>query len=661
MTKQLFYHAAWPIMIMVWQASVCGAFAPGLVVPGVAIGRGITSEVGAAAEKLFLNSRGGAEESRLWMSAPTSKQEKADADAPALSIDDVVQELKEKKADFDIRMAAVASVADAEAVRREYLGKKGPLNKVMSYMRLLSAEDKPKLGAVVNEIKQELETAVSSRLDELKLQKIQEEMEGDRVDVTQPGIRRQVNIGRRHPISMTMEKALDIFTELGYDTVTSVEDSPEIESDYNCFEALNCPKDHPARDMQDTFYLTEDREYMLRTHTSSVQIRQLKNRKPPLRIVAPGRVFRKDDIDATHGLQFHQVEILALEPRGELTLGHLKGTVEHFLKEMFGPSIQVRFRGSYFPFTEPSMEVDVFFRGKWLEVLGCGMVDPNVLEMAGIDPEEYSGFAAGFGVERFAMVIHGIGDLREFTKNDNRFLQQFPHYYDDGLNTFLSGAEREPEPVDIRGTEVPSPFVASLEELQSRHAQQQKLNTKSEKKSSAAKKQPPAAEPTAIDISKLDIRVGVITEAWVHEEADKLFCEMIDIGEEGGPRKIASGLRAYYDVNDLPGQRVLVLANLKERKMLGFPSHGMVLCASGDDQVKFVEPPADAAIGERIFVEGFEGEPATENQVIKKKMLDKIFPDLKTNADGVVTYQGKPLGTSSGPCLPTGLPDAVVG
>jgi phenylalanyl-tRNA synthetase alpha chain len=218
-----------------------------------------------------------------------------------------------------------------------------------------------------------------------------------------------------------------------------VEDSPEIETDYYCFEALNCPKDHPARDMQDTFYLTDDREYMLRTHTSSVQIRQLGKRRPPLRIVAPGRVYRKDDIDATHSLMFHQVEILAIEERGELNLGHLKGTVEHFLKNMLGPNIQIRFRGSYFPFTEPSMEVDVFFRGKWMEVLGCGMVDPAVLEMAGLDPEEYSGFAAGFGIERFAMVIHGIADLREFTKNDQRFLSQFPHFYDDGMSRMLTG------------------------------------------------------------------------------------------------------------------------------------------------------------------------------------------------------------------------------
>jgi len=349
-----------------------------------------------------------------------------------VSIDDVSKELRGHKIQFDEKMEQAKTVADAEALRREYLGKKGPINRVMGYMRLLSSEDKPRLGAVVNEIKQELEKTVAERKEALAVEEIERQMELEKIDVTMPGVMRTADIGRRHPLSMTMEKAVDIFTELGYDTVTECEDSPEIETDYYCFEALNCPKDHPARDMQDTFYLTEDMEVMLRTHTSSVQIRQLAKRKPPLRIVAPGRVYRKDDIDATHSLMFHQVEILALEKRGELNLGHLKGTVEHFLKNMFGPDIQIRFRGSYFPFTEPSMEVDVFFRGKWLEVLGCGMVDPNVLIEAGIDPNEYSGFAAGFGVERFAMVIHKITDLREFYKNDKRFLAQFPHYYDDG-------------------------------------------------------------------------------------------------------------------------------------------------------------------------------------------------------------------------------------
>lgn len=347
-------------------------------------------------------------------------------------MDEVAQNLNAIKTEFDAKVAAAQTVAEAEALRREYLGKKGPINQVMNTMKFLSNEDKPKLGMVINEIKDAVEATMVERMEALELEQIERDMISQRVDVTMPGLWQIEDVGRRHPISMVIEKAIDIFTKLGYDTVTDAVDSPEIETDYYCFEALNCPKDHPARDMQDTFYLTDDRELMLRTHTSSVQIRQLEKRKPPLRIVSPGRVYRRDDIDATHSLIFHQVEILAIEPRGELDLGHLKGTVEHFLRNMFGPDIQIRFRGSYFPFTEPSMEVDVYFRGKWLEVLGCGMVDPRVLEMSGIDPEEYVGFAAGFGVERFAMVIHAITDIREFYKNDARFNRQFPHYYDDG-------------------------------------------------------------------------------------------------------------------------------------------------------------------------------------------------------------------------------------
>jgi phenylalanyl-tRNA synthetase alpha chain len=349
-----------------------------------------------------------------------------------ISIQEVSENLKAMQQEFDVKLAAAETLAEIEDLRRQYLTKKSPVNTAMKYMQMLSADDKPRLGAAINEVKDSMEALIADRKQTIEMADIERRMESERIDVTLPGTDYQPNIGHRHPLSITMEKAIDIFVELGYDTVTGCEDSPEIETDYNCFEALNCPKDHPARDMQDTFYLTEDREYLLRTHTSSVQIRQLKKRKPPLRIVAPGRVYRRDDIDATHSLVFHQVEILAIEERGNLHLGHLKGTVDHFLRRMLGPNIEIRYRGSYFPFTEPSMEVDVFFRGKWLEVLGCGMVDPNVLEKAGIDPEKYTGFAAGFGVERFAMVIHEISDIREFYKNDKRFLDQFPFYYDDG-------------------------------------------------------------------------------------------------------------------------------------------------------------------------------------------------------------------------------------
>lgn len=509
----------------------------------------------------------------------------------SISIDDITAELQQHKAAFDAKINETTTLAEAEAIRVEYLGKKGPINKVMSYMRNLSNEDKPKLGAVVNEIKSEVEAVANARKEEMENKEIEEKMQEEAIDVTLPGLTHKADIGRRHPLSMVMEKAVDIFTSLGYDTVTDCEDSPEIESDYYCFEALNCPKDHPARDMQDTFYLKPDLGTMLRTHTSAVQIRQLAKRQPPLRIVAPGRVYRKDDIDATHSMIFHQIEILALDERGKLNLGHLKGTVEHFLRTMFGPDVKVRFRGSYFPFTEPSMEVDVFFRGKWLEVLGCGMVDPNVLTMAGIDPEKYSGFAAGFGVERFAMVIHQIGDIRSFFNGDKRFLEQFPHFYDEGMTEMLKGSSAPTESESAPVAEVEAPKAD---------------------KPKKEKKTPPEVAGD-IDVSKLDIRVGVITKAWLHEEADKLFCEEIDIGEEEGPRKIASGLRAHYNLEDLEGQRVLVLSNLKTRNLVGFPSHGMVLCAAREDgsKVEFIEPPADAKIGERVMCDGYDGEPVS--------------------------------------------------
>eukprot|EP00980_Cylindrotheca_fusiformis_P003197 scaffold725_cov133-Cylindrotheca_fusiformis.AAC.5 len=569
-----------------------------------------------------------------------------------ISIDKIQAELESVKKEVTSKLEACETVADAESLRREYLGKKGPISKSMGYMRSLSNEDKPKLGAVVNQVKETVENLLAESKERLEIAEIEAAMLEEKIDVTMPGLNDFADIGRRHPISMTMEKIVDIFTELGYDTVTDCKDSPEIETDYYCFEALNCPKDHPARDMQDTFYLTEDRELMLRTHTSAVQIRQLEKRKPPLRIVAPGRVYRKDDIDATHSIMFHQVEILALEPIGELDLGHLKGTVEYFLKALLGPQIKTRFRGSFFPFTEPSMEVDVFFRGKWMEVLGCGMVDPRVLEINGIDPEEYAGFAAGFGVERFAMIIHDIKDLREFFKSDTRFISQFPHFYDDGLESFLRGEPLARPEEDLRTEQVPLEIVEEWEDLKTAKyadpTKEEEASPKQEKKKASA---PASAAGGEIDVSKLDIRVGVIQKVWEHEEADKLYCEEIDIGEEGGPRQIASGLKGHYSLEEMEGRRVLVLANLKSRKLVGFPSHGMVLCAAAEDgSVQFVEPPEGAKVGERVIVDGFDGEPATENQVIKKKMLDAIFPDLKTDSSGVATYKGKPLSTSAGVC-----------
>ena len=234
------------------------------------------------------------------------------------------------------------------------------------------------------------------------------------LDVTAPAS--GVRMGHRHPLITTTEEIVDLFLGLGY----SVAEGPEVERDHYNFTALNIPEDHPARDMQDTFYLGGD--LLMRTHTSPVQIRHLEENPPPVRIVAPGRVYRRDAVDATHSPVFHQVEVLAIDEG--LDFSHLRGTVMAFLKAFFG-DLPVRFRASYFPFTEPSAEVDVQWRGRWLEVMGCGMVDPAVLEGLGLDPERYSGFAAGLGVERFCMVRHGIDDIRRLYTSDLRFLEQF--------------------------------------------------------------------------------------------------------------------------------------------------------------------------------------------------------------------------------------------
>jgi phenylalanyl-tRNA synthetase alpha chain len=241
-----------------------------------------------------------------------------------------------------------------------------------------------------------------------------ERIASESIDVTAPPS--GIPLGHRHPLITTTEEIVDLFLGLGY----SVAEGPEVERDHYNFTALNIPEDHPARDMQDTFYLGGD--LLMRTHTSPVQIRHLEQNPPPVRIVAPGRVYRRDAVDATHSPVFHQVEVLAIDEG--LDFSHLRGTVMAFLKAFFG-DLPVRFRASYFPFTEPSAEVDVQWRGRWLEVMGCGMVDPAVLEGLGLDPERYSGFAAGLGVERFCMVRHGIDDIRRLYTSDLRFLEQF--------------------------------------------------------------------------------------------------------------------------------------------------------------------------------------------------------------------------------------------
>lgn len=342
-----------------------------------------------------------------------------------LSLTDLQASVDKSLKDATSELKAAVTLDAVEKLRVKYLGKKGLLTVVMKSVGKLSAEDRPKLGSVVNVAKQKVTELIATRKEEIEANTEDEDDDGDWLDVDMPSIRPHPTIGRIHPINSTIDIATDIFINLGYDLIDETSDyNREIEEDYYCFEALNCPPDHPARDMQDTLYITEDKKILLRSQTSSVQVRYMKENKPPFRIIAPGRVYRRDAIDATHFPQFHQIEILAIEKRGVLTLGSLRATIIHFLEKMLGDDIKTRFRASYFPFTEPSMEVDVFFKGQWLEVLGCGMVDPNVLEEVDIDPEEWVGFAAGFGVERFAMVMHEITDIRTLYNNDVRFLRQ---------------------------------------------------------------------------------------------------------------------------------------------------------------------------------------------------------------------------------------------
>jgi phenylalanyl-tRNA synthetase alpha chain len=322
---------------------------------------------------------------------------------------------------------AASSPAELEQLRVDYLGKKGQLTGILKNLGTLSPEDRPKAGALINEVKQELTSLLNARKDDLEQQALAEKLAAERVDVTLPG--RRVDAGGLHPITRTIQRVEDFFAGMGFDVV----EGPEIEDDYHNFEALNIPEHHPARAMHDTFYI--DDTHVLRTHTSGVQVRTMETREPPLRIVCPGRVYRCDS-DLTHSPMFHQVEGLLIDEHS--SFGDLKGLLQQFLHAFFERSdLDVRFRPSYFPFTEPSAEVDiqcvkcggagcrVCSHTGWLEVLGCGMVNPRVFEMTGIDTERFTGFAFGLGVERLAMLRYGIGDLRLNFDNDLRFLRQF--------------------------------------------------------------------------------------------------------------------------------------------------------------------------------------------------------------------------------------------
>lgn len=313
-------------------------------------------------------------------------------------------------------------------IRIKYLGKKGKLTSALKGMGALSAEERPKIGQIVNAIRAELESIIQSKNEAFKQAEMARRLASEKIDVTLPG--RKGNVGHQHPLTVTLARIKEIFMRMGF----AIAEGPEVERDYYNFEALNLPKDHPARDMQDSFYITE--EFLMRTHTSPVQVRTMQQAKPnqPIRIIAPGKVYRRD-YDATHSPMFHQVEGLVIDKN--ISFGDLKGTLELFIHEIFGKDVGVRFRPSFFPFTEPSAEVDiscVMCSGSgcrvcsgtgWLEILGAGMVHPRVLEMSNFDPEQVRGFAFGMGVERIAMLLYGIDDLRLFYENDLRFLRQF--------------------------------------------------------------------------------------------------------------------------------------------------------------------------------------------------------------------------------------------
>ncbi|MFB6802028.1 phenylalanine--tRNA ligase subunit alpha [Peribacillus butanolivorans] len=330
------------------------------------------------------------------------------------------------------KVAAASELKELNEVRVSYLGKKGPITEVLRGMGKLSAEERPKIGALANDVREAIASKIEEKQKALETAAVNAKLETETIDVTLPG--RPVNKGNLHPLTRVVEEIEDLFIGMGY----TVAEGPEVESDYYNFEALNLPKSHPARDMQDSFYITD--EILMRTHTSPVQARTMEKHKGqgPVKIICPGKVYRRDNDDATHSHQFQQIEGLVIDEN--ISMSDLKGTLDVFAKKVFGQDREIRLRPSFFPFTEPSVEVDISCKicgGKgcsvckqtgWIEVLGGGIVHPNVLEMAGFDSKKYSGFAFGIGVERIAMLKYGVDDIRHFYTNDVRFLKQFHHH-----------------------------------------------------------------------------------------------------------------------------------------------------------------------------------------------------------------------------------------
>jgi phenylalanyl-tRNA synthetase alpha chain len=332
------------------------------------------------------------------------------------------QKLREIGTQAEAELAAATDLATVEQLRIKYLGRKGALTAALDQLGKLPKDEKPRVGKLANDIK----NRITALLDEKK-SALETAATTEKIDVTLPG--RRHRLGHKHPLTQVTDEIVRIFRRMGF----AVADGPEIETEYNNFDALNTPADHPARDLQDTFYVRQSsnprESLLLRTHTSPVQIRTMLKQKPPVRIVCPGAVYRRDNPDATHAANFHQVEGLYVDKN--VSVAHLKGETEYFFKQLLGPETKVRFRPHFFPFTEPSYEIDfssphLAAKGKeWLEIAGCGMVHPNVFLAVGYDPEQFTGYAFGLGVERIAMILYGIDDIRLFTENDVRFLEQF--------------------------------------------------------------------------------------------------------------------------------------------------------------------------------------------------------------------------------------------
>ena len=339
-----------------------------------------------------------------------------------------MSDIKKIKEEFINKLKQDLDLNSVNQIKTDLFGKNGKISNEFKKLGSIAVEERKKFASELNSIKDEIQTAISKKIQDLEIIEINSKLQNEKIDVTLP--ERSFNKGKIHPVSQVIDEISSIFSEIGF----NVEEGPDVENEYNNFTALNTPDNHPARDMHDTFYLDNNKEYLLRTHTSPVQVRTMLKGKPPFKIIAPGRTYRSDS-DQTHSPMFHQVEGLHIDKN--INMGHLKGCLNYFIKEFFEVNkIKMRFRPSHFPFTEPSAEVDIGYKikdgkiiigegDKWLEILGCGMVHPNVLKNVKVDPSKYQGYAFGIGIDRLAMLKYGINDLRSFFETDYRWLNHF--------------------------------------------------------------------------------------------------------------------------------------------------------------------------------------------------------------------------------------------